>query len=265
MKLKPLNNTFFENITKSDNEFKRHFHETYTIGLTHEGLFKSIHENNIKLSYKNSTKVINPGEMHGGNSNSWKYTNFYPSIELVSAIYEQIFFEKKVPIFTEHIIEDLNLYKLLYSFFLSALKNEDEMIVETYLISSLSYLIKNYTFTTLKEPKFNNNIILENSITYIKDSLETNISLDELALNSSLSKYHFLRIFKSSTGITPHQYILNQKIERSKELILKGMNLSEVAFNLGFNDQSHFIKTFKKTYGYAPSQLKQKSNFFLYN
>ncbi|XPV67802.1 MAG: AraC family transcriptional regulator [Halarcobacter sp.] len=264
MKLKYLKETFFENIQNSNDNFSKHFHDTYTIGITHQGLFKSVNENKAILSYKNSTRIINPGEVHGGNSKSWKYTNFYPSLELISDIYQQIFFEKKIPIFKEHIIEDIYLYKLLLDFFVSTYKNQDSMIIETNMITALSYLIKNYTLTKIDEPEFYNKKILKDSIEYIKDSLETNISLDTLASNSNLSKYHFLRVFRNSIGITPHQYILIQKIEKSKELILKGMNLNEVAYSTGFNDQSHFIRNFKRIYGYVPSKLKQNSNFILY-
>lgn len=264
MKLETLNKTIFENIHHSSGEFSKHFHDTYTIGLTHDGVFKSRHEKKVLFSYKNSSKIINPGEIHGGDSDSWKYTNFYPSIELISEIYEQVFLEKKIPIFTEHIINDIQLYNLLLNFFLSIYNNEDKMIIETNMISALSYLIKNYAHSSKEyNLSFNNKKIIKNSIFYIKDSLESNISLDELAINSNLSKYHFLRIFKNSTGITPHQYILIQRIEKSKELILKGMNLCDVAQTTGFSDQSHLIRNFKKIYGYTPNIFKQNSNYVL--
>jgi AraC-like DNA-binding protein len=266
MKLEALNETIFENIQNSNGQFTKHFHDTYTIGLTHKGLFKSINENKTTFSYKNSTRVINPGEVHYGDSDSWKYTNFYPSLELISEIYEQIFFEKRVPVFNEHIIEDINLYNLLLNFFISAYKNENKMSIETNLINTLSYLIKNYTHTTKKyEALFDDKIIIKNSIEYIKDSIDTNISLDDLAQNSNLSKYHFLRVFKNSIGITPHQYILTQRVQKGKELVLKGTRLSDIATAVGFSDQSHFIRSFKRIYGYKPSQLQEKSNFILYN
>jgi AraC-like DNA-binding protein len=264
MKLESLNKTFFENIHNSNDCFTKHFHNTYTIGLTHDGMFKSINENKALVSYKKSTRIINPNEVHGGNSSCWRYTNFYPSTNLLNQIYEQIFFEKKIPIFTKHIINDLHLYELLSNFFISAYSDENEMQIETNLIIALSYLIKNYTDKTIKEPIFDDKKIIRNSIEYIKDNINYNISLDDLASNSNLSKYHFLRIFKNSIGITPHQYILVNKIEKSKELILNGVKLSQVAYTLGFNDQSHFIRNFKRIYGYVPSNVKQKSNFILY-
>jgi AraC-like DNA-binding protein len=265
MNLKMLNNTIFENVNNSNGNFTKHFHDTYTIGLTHDGLFKSINEKKATFAYKNSTRIINPGEIHHGDSNSWKYTNFYPSIELLSDIHEQIFFERRVPIFQKHIIEDLTLYKLLEKFFISAYKNEDKLTLESNLIDALAYLVKNYTHTTKNiDAFFNTKIIIKDSIEFIKDNLDTKISLEELSLNSNLSKYHFLRVFKKDVGLTPHHYILTQRIHRAKERILNGETLLEASLNSGFNDQSHFIRNFKTIYGYLPKELLQKSNFILY-
>lgn len=265
MKLESLNETIFENIENSNGNFSKHFHDTYTIGLTHDGLFQSINQNQKTLSYKNSTRVINPGEIHYGNSDSWKYTNFYPKIELLAKIHEQIYFEKKIPIFTKHIIEDMTLYHLLLNFFISAYENEDKMLIESNLIDAMSHLIKNYTYTTKNyQGLFDDKLIVKNSIEYIKDLLDTNISLDELAINSSLSKYHFLRVFKKQMGLTPHQYILSQRVHKAKELILSGEKLSHIPFSVGFSDQSHFIRNFRKIYGYSPKELQKESNFILY-
>ena len=257
-KLQAFDKTIFEHVKGTNDKFTKHFHDTYTIGITHDGKFKSLHEKKTFYLYKHSTKVINPGEIHGGDSNLWKYTNFYPSIKLVSEIYEQIFFEKKSPIFIKHTINDIILYTLLKNFFINAYSNNDKMATEISLINTLSYLIKNYTHKTKTfEPIFNNKPIIKNSIEYIRDSLESTITLDDLALNSQLSKYHFLRIFKDTTGLTPHQYILIQRVEKAKELISRGNNLNEIAFCTGFSDQSHFIRSFKKVYGYSPSILNK--------
>jgi AraC-like DNA-binding protein len=264
--LKALNETIFENIENSNGKFARHFHETYTIGVTHDGLFKSVNSKQSTMSYKNSTRILNPGEVHCGDSTSWKYTNFYPKQELLAQIYEQIFFTKKIPIFEKHIIENINLYNLLLNFFISTFENKDKMLIETNLINALSYLIKNYTSTTKEcHGLFDDKTIIKKSVEYINDSIELNISLDELASISNLSKYHFLRVFKKNIGLTPHQYILTQRIHKAKSLALSGEKLSEIAQSVGFNDQSHFIKNFRKIYGYSPKELLKKSNFVLYN
>lgn len=265
MHLNILNNTIFENVQNSNGKFIKHFHDTYTIGITHDGIFKSINQNKATNSYKYSTRIINPNEIHCGDSNSWKYTNFYPTIEFMAKLYQEIYLKKHIPIFEKHIIEDTNLYKLLLEFFISSFKKEDSLVVETNLINALSYLIKNYA---QKEKNslilFDDKTIIKNSLEYINDCIGEELSLDNLAKNSNLSKYHFLRIFKKSIGITPHQYIITQRVQKAKEMILKGEKLTTSALNVGFSDQSHFIKNFKNIYGYLPKNLLDDSNFFLY-
>jgi len=261
---KILDKISFENIQTLDKDFTKHFHDTYTLGITYHGIFKSYSLNKDFYFYEKSVRVNNPGDIHGGNSKSWSHANFYPTIELLSSIYEDIYGEKKTPYFLDHIIEDKILYKKLHNFFLSYFTNSDKLDIETTLLEALSYLIINYTSYNKKTDSiFGDKKIVSSTYELIKDSLDTSFSLDELASNSNLSKYHFLRLFKKEFGLTPHNFIINQRINKAYELIKNGKKISEASIEVGFNDQSHFTRNFKKLYGYTPSYLIKNSNIVL--
>lgn len=265
MKTPLLSHTVFENIADSNGIFSKHFHDTYTIGLTHDGLFKSIHTNHTALAYKYSTRIINPGEVHCGDSKSWQYTNFYPSVELVSQVYEQMYGFYTMPIFQKHIIEDEVLYKMLVDFFHAVYTQEDELSVESRLIGTLSYMIKHYAVASKEVFTCKNHTATSRVLDFIHHNLEREISLEEMSQQSGLSKYHFLRLFAETLGVTPHQYIIAQRIQKAKQFVLEGETLSLAGVRAGFSDQSHFIRSFRKIYGYSPKTLLQKSNFILYS
>lgn len=260
-----LNDTAFENIADSTSIFSYHFHDTYTIGITHHGMFTSHYEHKIIRAYERTARIINPGEIHGGDSCAWQYNNFYPSTELLSNLYEQMYGEKKMPIFEKHIVEDDELFRRLATFFQAVYSNAEPLFLESKLIDALSYLIAHYTHKaalypfTCKDPKG-----MSIAVEYIHDNIASDISLDALAGAANVSKYHFLRLFKNHTGLTPHQYIIAERICKAKNLVLEGESLSLAALQAGFSDQSHFIRSFRKIYGYSPKTLFQKSNFILY-
>lgn len=78
-------------------------------------------------------------------------------------------------------------------------------------------------------------------------------SLDELAKLCGLSRSHFVKAFRESTGLPPHQWLIAQRVERAKELMMHTeMPLSEIAFRCGFSDQSHFSRLFSRAAGVPP-------------
>ncbi|WP_293127455.1 AraC family transcriptional regulator [Microcoleus sp. bin38.metabat.b11b12b14.051] len=93
---------------------------------------------------------------------------------------------------------------------------------------------------------------------YIAEHLHREVKLIELAAIAQISPYHFLRLFKNSLGITPHQYILQRRIEKAKYLLLHTeLSITEVAATAGFYDQSHLTRYFKRIVGVTPKQLLQ--------
>lgn len=93
---------------------------------------------------------------------------------------------------------------------------------------------------------------------YINDHLDRELSLEELAAIAQLSAYHFCRSFKRSTSLTPHQYVIRQRVERAKLLLKDGkMGISEVAVACGFTHQSHLNRHFKKSTGLTPKIFSQ--------
>jgi AraC family transcriptional regulator len=102
-------------------------------------------------------------------------------------------------------------------------------------------------------PKHKLRAVLE----YIHDHLDAELSLDHLAAVAHLSPYHFARLFKNSTGLPPHQYVIARCVERAKELLRERDRppLAEVATELGFADQSHFTRHFKRLVGVTPRQF----------
>ncbi len=72
-----------------------------------------------------------------------------------------------------------------------------------------------------------------------------------------MSPYYFLRLFKQSMGITPHQYILQRRIEKAKFLLQHGESIAEIAIKVGFCDQSHLTQYFKRIVGVTPKKFLQ--------
>lgn len=91
---------------------------------------------------------------------------------------------------------------------------------------------------------------------YLDDHFAEPILLDDLAGIYGKSKYVTLRAFKRFVGITPHAYLTNIRINRSKELISQGESVAQTAVACGFFDQSHFIKTFRQYTGLNPAKYK---------
>lgn len=84
-------------------------------------------------------------------------------------------------------------------------------------------------------------------------NLDSKLGLDELAQACGLSRAHFARAFKSSTGVTPMHWLLTQRLQRAKSLLLNsGLTVEEIAHHCGFADQSHFTRTFTKQTGSTP-------------
>lgn len=88
---------------------------------------------------------------------------------------------------------------------------------------------------------------------------ENKFSIEEMAQNAFVSKYHFIRSFKAEVGLTPHQFQLQNRIRKAQRLIHRAETITEVALRTGFCDQSHFIKQFKKQVGLPPLTYKLSS------
>jgi AraC-like DNA-binding protein len=85
-------------------------------------------------------------------------------------------------------------------------------------------------------------------------------TIKELANYVNLNPFQTIRIFRETFGVTPHAYLLSLKVSRAKDLLRSGTTISEVAMELGFVDQSHLHRNFKKMTGATPGEYRKALN-----
>lgn len=100
---------------------------------------------------------------------------------------------------------------------------------------------------------------LWSAIEYINDNLENDLTIAELALVVQMSTYHFARLFKQSTGLAPHQYVINCRIERAKMLLAeRKLSIIEICDQVGFRSPSHFSALFRKLTKMTPKAYRDQ-------
>ncbi len=94
---------------------------------------------------------------------------------------------------------------------------------------------------------------LQRATAYIQDNLASDLSLNAIAREAGLSSYHFARLFAEAFGVAPHQYVIQARVERARVLITRdGLPPGEAAQRVGFADQSHLTRHFKRLVGVTP-------------
>ncbi|MBD2000600.1 helix-turn-helix transcriptional regulator [Leptolyngbya sp. FACHB-541] len=124
------------------------------------------------------------------------------------------------------------------------------------------HLIKHYSTWQMKLPLRASGYLsksqLQKVTDYIQTHLDQDISLADMAGILGLSQYHFCRLFKQSTGRTPHQYLTQCRIDRAKQFLSKPeLTITEIAFEVGFTNHSSFTRLFRQCVGVTPKMFRE--------
>lgn len=126
------------------------------------------------------------------------------------------------------------------------------------------HLLKNYCTTNhnslyYAKDKGLSSWKLKQAIAYINDNLNQDLTLAEIAAVVDMSMYHFSRLFKQSTGLAPHQYVMNCRIERAKKLLAQtNQPIDQICEQVGFQSQSHFTNVFRKLVAITPRAYREQ-------
>ena len=140
----------------------------------------------------------------------------------------------------------------------------DEDILLQSLILRLIYTLKRCAPSAMSKhaPKSNNHKAIEQVLSYIKNNLTAELTLEKMAEKANFSTIYFHKLFKASTGKTLHEYVEEQRIKKAILLLTStDMTLTEIAYECGFSSQSYFSMAFKRKMHQTPrAYMKEISN-----
>ncbi|NEQ27968.1 MAG: helix-turn-helix transcriptional regulator, partial [Microcoleus sp. SIO2G3] len=135
------------------------------------------------------------------------------------------------------------------------------LLIDSLKTTLAIHLLRNYCTTQPKLSSYADGLskyTLQQVTEYINEHLHQDVKLIEIAAIAQMSQYHFLRLFKQSMGVTPHQYILQCRIDKAKYLLQHSeLSIADIAARVGFCEQSQFTRYFKRIVGVTPKQLLQ--------
>jgi AraC-like DNA-binding protein len=130
----------------------------------------------------------------------------------------------------------------------TAVGNNFDWILLTPVLESLIFSLSIKTdFFILKDKR------LSKVIRYIHENYAVKLTNESLAKIINMDHFYFIRIFKTTFGVSPQKYVTSYKLSKAVTMLLNGMNVEDAAYNIGFTDSKAFSRSFKKNVGVSPS------------
>lgn len=137
----------------------------------------------------------------------------------------------------------------------------DALFVEGIQVALAAHLLGHYSIDRWRPPEKSPSLDprrLQRVLDYIEASLNVDIRLEELAAQACLSPYHFSRLFREATGLSPHRYVIDRRVQAARqELARSNLSLVEIALEFGFGSQANFTRVFRKATSLTPGQYRE--------
>jgi AraC-like DNA-binding protein len=243
--------------------FSKHTHEAFAIGVIEQGVQQFYHKGTTYTAPQGTILTINPEEVHDGRTATpygYQYRMAYIQPKMIAEILTAFFGARSETMYfdcpvTIDVQLSVRLKRCLQNW---EQPNAVQLEEQSELIQILEMLFQRHAKPhQLAKRSLKNDRAVRLAIAYINAQAEKDISLEDIAAVAQISRFHLLRVFKATTGLPPHAYLVQRRLELARKAIEQGVPLIDAAIASGFADQSHLTRIFKKAFGVTPGQFQQ--------
>ncbi|WP_437883173.1 AraC family ligand binding domain-containing protein [Pseudomonas sp. LRF_L74] len=239
-----------------EQRFAPHVHEGFVFTMIEQGAQRFRHRGSDHLAPVGTMVLINPDEVHTGSKaheDGWRYRAFYPDIAAVTAVLGELGIAQcGLPSFSSSTLQDLEVYAAFRT--LHHLLEGGATALQQQSAWRETILLLFQRHARIAAPKAAGHE--PRAVTRAKELLVERLgeppSLETLAAAVNLSPFHFLRVFRRATGLPPHAWLRQRRLDQARALLKAGCPSVDVAMRLGYADQSHLTRQFKQAYGVGP-------------
>ena len=231
-----------------------HVHDTFAIAVIEQGVEHFRCGTATYDAPAGTVAVVPPGEVHDGERGcdaGWGYRVFYPQPELLGDLTAELRDgDGRMPVFDRVVFDDPVLFRSL-QFLHTALHATDDALQRASLWrEAMTPLLRH---AGMREPALGRE---DAAVRVAQDMLRhdaaATLTLDDLARAVGLSPWHLNRVFSRAVGLPPHAWRNQWRLAQAKTLLRQGVAPAEVAAQLGYADQPHLHRQFKRAFGVTP-------------
>ena len=235
--------------------FSRHTHETFGVGVIGRGAQTSLSGRGVVEAGAGDMITVNPGEVHDGApigeaGRAWRMLYFDQAV-IADAVRDMSQGKVVSREFAHPVVRDARFARRFQRLFASVTQGPGQppaMRSEERLLQLLAGLLSDTG--AMGGAAIPRGVGRARSL--IDDDPTASLSLDDLARASGLGRFQVLRGFARATGLTPHAYVIQRRIDLARRLMEGGAPLAQAAAASGFADQSHMTRIFVRKYGITP-------------
>lgn len=234
------------------NAFDLHRHDTYAIGVTLDGVQRFHYRGALRHSLPGQVIVLHPDELHDGGAGTEDGLR-YRILYLEPSLLLDCLAGTALPFVEDAVVSDPGLRGTL----LSALAPLDEELDDLFVadfIAQLTQHLKHHAGEPAKPMGRTAWRAAALARDYIEENAGRPVRSDELEAVTGLDRYALSRHFRATYSTSPHRFLLMRRLQRARRMIEMGEQLAETAVAVGFSDQSHFNRHFKKAFGLTPGR-----------
>ncbi|WP_419994522.1 helix-turn-helix domain-containing protein [Streptomyces boninensis] len=238
----------------TEHRYAPHSHEEFSIGMWTGGLEVIDYRGGQLYAGPGSVVVLAPGEMHTGRPagcDGYAYRAFYPSLDLLSEG------TRTIPHFTEGVFHDPELAHRLTAAHRALSRTADPLEAESRVPLLLTALARRHGKAgPVREALPGAGDLARAIRDRLADELLAPPSLAEIGCSLGLSRYQVLRVFRDAMGVPPYAWLAQHRVARARGLLDEGRTPAEAAALVGFADQAHLTRWFRRVMGVTPGAYR---------
>lgn len=241
-----------------EHSYPAHFHNEFVIAAFARGAQRHRVCRHAGVAAAGTVMIIHPGEVHTGEAlqrdKGWDYCAIYPSEALVEEVAASLLGGRGSINFGRDVMRhDPMVARGLLQASLLLTQSEDPLEKECALFQVLGAIIGQYGQRTVRGVATGSRRAdMRRATDFLHSAYHRPVTVGKVASVVGLSEFHFMRTFQANTGLSVHRYLTQIRLARAKALLAQGVSAAQTALDVGFFDQSHFIRHFRTHFGITP-------------